>query len=142
MNQPLFPPNHQTRLLTTFKHVDEVLVQALSRLESASESPFAEYVADAGPAERKVLAEYLDPSFDVALRPRCYLCKLPHTDSVTELVPQHSTGSRTVVLVAPSKELLTAVRAAMTADGATAALECVDVRDSCPGGFPMWASGY
>ena len=60
MNERLFPPNHQTRLLTTFKHVDEVLVQALSRLESASESPFSEYVADAGHAECKVLAEYLD----------------------------------------------------------------------------------
>jgi len=60
MNERLFPPNHQTRLLTTFKHVDEVLVQALSRLESASESPFSEYVADAGPAECGVLAEYLD----------------------------------------------------------------------------------
>ncbi len=60
MNERLFPPNHQTRLLTTFKHVDEVLVQALSRLESASDSPFSEYVADAGPAECKVLADYLD----------------------------------------------------------------------------------
>jgi hypothetical protein len=60
MNEQLFPPNHQTRILTTFKHVDEVIVQSLSRLESASDSPFSEYVADAGLAERKVLAEYLD----------------------------------------------------------------------------------
>jgi uncharacterized membrane protein len=88
-----------------------------------------------------VLAEYLNPSFDVALLPRCYLCKLPRTASVTELVPERSAESRTVVLVAPSKQLLTTVRAAMTADGAAGALQCVDVRDSCPGGFPLWASG-
>jgi uncharacterized membrane protein len=86
-----------------------------------------------------VLAEYLNPSFDVALLPRCYQCKLTRTASITELVPEHSTEPRTVVLVAPSKQLLTTVRAAMTADGA---LECVDVRDSCPGGFPLWASDY
>jgi uncharacterized membrane protein len=89
-----------------------------------------------------VLAEYLNPSFDVALNPRCYQCKLTRTDSVGDLVPEHSTGSRTVVLVAPSKQLLTTVRAAMTADGVAADLKCVDVRDSCPGGFPLWASGY
>ena len=60
MNEQLFPPNHQIRLLTTFKEVDEVIVEALSRLESASDSPFTEYVADAGPDEQKVLTEYLD----------------------------------------------------------------------------------
>jgi uncharacterized membrane protein len=89
-----------------------------------------------------VLAEYLNPSFDVALNPRCYQCKLARTDSVADLVPEHSTGSRTVVLVAPSKQLLTTVRAAMTADGVAADLECVDVRGSCPGGFPLWSSDY
>ena len=89
-----------------------------------------------------VLAEYLNPSFDVALNPRCYQCKLTRTAPVTDLVPEPSTGSRTVVLVAPSKQLLTTVRAAMTMDGVAADLECVDVRDSCPGGFPLWASGY
>lgn len=86
------------------------------------------------------LAEYLNPSFDVALNPRCYQCKLTRPASIADLVPEHSTGSRTVVLVAPSKQLLKTVRAAMAADGVAADLECVDVRDSCPGGFPMWAS--
>jgi uncharacterized membrane protein len=89
-----------------------------------------------------VLAEYLNPSFDVALNPRCYQCKLTRTASVADLVPEHSMGSRTVVLVAPSKQLLMTVRAAMTADGVAADLECVDVRGSCPGGFPLWASDY
>jgi uncharacterized membrane protein len=89
-----------------------------------------------------VLAEYLNPSFEVALNPRCYQCKLTHSVSVADLVPKRSTGSRTVVLVAPSKQLLMMVRAAMTADGVAADLKCVDVRDSCPGGFPLWASGY
>jgi uncharacterized membrane protein len=87
-----------------------------------------------------VLAEYLNPSSDVALSPRCYQCRLPRTASVTDLVPEHSAGPRTVVLVAPSKQLLMTVRAKMIADGDATNLECVDVRDSCPGGFPLWAS--
>lgn len=59
MSDQLFPPNHQTRLLTTFKYVDEVLTQAVSRLESESASPFSEYTADAGPAERQAAYEHL-----------------------------------------------------------------------------------
>jgi hypothetical protein len=60
MSDRLFPPNHEIRLLTTFKHVDDVLAQAISRLESASASPFSEFVPDAGPAERQVMADHLD----------------------------------------------------------------------------------
>ncbi len=86
-----------------------------------------------------VLAEYLNPSFDVALRPRCYLCKLPGTAPIGELVLKRSTLSQTVVLVAPSEQLLTTTRAAMAADGAAASLSCVDVRGSCPDGLPMWS---
>lgn len=59
MSDQLFRPNHETRLLTTFKYVDDVLTQAVDRLESAS-SPFSEYMADAGPAERKAITEHLE----------------------------------------------------------------------------------
>jgi hypothetical protein len=59
MSDRVFPPNHETRLLTTFKYVDDVLTQAVERLESAS-SPFSEYVADAGPADRQAAAEHLE----------------------------------------------------------------------------------
>jgi hypothetical protein len=59
MSDQLFPPNHETRLLSTFKYVDDVLTQAVERLESAS-SPFSEYVADAGPADRRAVAEHLE----------------------------------------------------------------------------------
>jgi hypothetical protein len=59
MSDQLFPPNHETRLLSTFKYVDDVLTQAVERLESAS-SPFSEYVADAGPAERRAVTEHLE----------------------------------------------------------------------------------
>jgi len=65
MSDRIFPPNHESRLLTTFKYVDDVLTQAVERLESASSSPFTEYVADAGPAERKAVGEYLDRVRDV-----------------------------------------------------------------------------
>jgi hypothetical protein len=60
MSDRVFPPNHESRLVTTFKYVDDVLTQAVERLESSSSSPFSEYVADVGPAERKIVAEYLD----------------------------------------------------------------------------------
>lgn len=90
-----------------------------------------------------VLSEYLNPSDEVALHATCYLCKLGNTSSLIGLVPSGSmSSSHTVVLVAPSKPLLTAVRAAMKTEGAAASLECVDVRDSCPGGYPMWVPGF
>lgn len=88
-----------------------------------------------------VLSEYLNPSDEVALRPRCYQCKLANTSSILGLVPSGSMSSRPVVLVAPSSPLLTAVRAAMKTAGTQASLRCVDVRDSCPGGYPMWVPG-
>jgi hypothetical protein len=59
MSDRLFPPNHESRLLTTFKYVDDVLTQAVERLASAA-SPFSEYVADAGPADRQAIAEHLE----------------------------------------------------------------------------------
>ena len=59
MSDRVFPPNHETRLLTTFKYVDDVLTQAVERLESAS-SPFSEYVPDAGPADRRAVTEHLE----------------------------------------------------------------------------------
>jgi hypothetical protein len=59
MSDQLFPPNHETRLLSTFKYVDDVLTQAVERLESAS-SPFSEYMADAEPADRRAVTEHLE----------------------------------------------------------------------------------
>lgn len=59
MSDRVFPPNHETRLLTTFKYVDDVLTQAVERLESAT-SPFSEYVADAGSADRQDVTEHLE----------------------------------------------------------------------------------
>jgi uncharacterized membrane protein len=117
-------------------------IQSRQVAAQLSDSPHPLIISDDYILWTLVLAEYLNPSFDVALNPRCYQCRLTRTGSVSDLVPERSTGSRTVVLVAPSKELLTTVRAAMTAEGVAADLECVDVRDSCPGGFPLWASGY
>lgn len=59
MSDRLFPPNHQARLFSTFKYVDDVLTQAVERLESAS-SPFSEYIADAGPADRQAITGHLE----------------------------------------------------------------------------------
>jgi hypothetical protein len=61
MSDRLFSPNHETHLLTTFKYVDEVVTQAVSRLEAAARpSPFSEYVADADSLQRKTAADDLD----------------------------------------------------------------------------------
>ena len=88
-----------------------------------------------------VLSEYLNPADEVALHPSCYLCRLGNTSPTIGLVPSRSMSSHTVVLVAPSKPLLTAVSAAMKATGMSASLKCVDVRNSCPGGYPLWVPG-
>lgn len=59
MSDQIFRPNHERRLLTTFKYVDDVLTQAAERLAAALSSPFTEFVADAGPAEREAVGEHL-----------------------------------------------------------------------------------
>lgn len=88
-----------------------------------------------------VLSEYLNPADGLALQPSCYLCKRGDTAPTIGLVPSRSMSSHTVVLVAPSKPLLTAVRAAMKMTGTSGSLKCVDVRNSCPGGYPLWVPG-
>ncbi|HEV8068809.1 MAG TPA: hypothetical protein VGP76_13815 [Planctomycetaceae bacterium] len=61
MSDRLFQPNHERRLLTTFRHVDELVSQAVSRLEpEASASPLSEFVPDANPDQHHVATECLD----------------------------------------------------------------------------------
>jgi hypothetical protein len=61
MSDRLLPPNHERRLLTTFRYIDELISQAVSRLEPASTaSPLSEFAPDARPDQQKMAAEYLD----------------------------------------------------------------------------------
>ncbi len=61
MSDGFFPPNHETRLLTSLKHIDAVVSQSLSQLGSdQAESPFSEYVADGNALHQQAAAEYLD----------------------------------------------------------------------------------
>jgi hypothetical protein len=61
MSDGFFPPNHETRLLTSLKHVDDVVSQALLRIGSGqAESPFSEYVADGNALHQQAAAEFLD----------------------------------------------------------------------------------
>jgi hypothetical protein len=61
MSDRLFQPNHERRLLTTFRHVDELVSQAVSRLEpEASASPLCEFVPDANPDQHQVATECLE----------------------------------------------------------------------------------
>jgi hypothetical protein len=61
MTDRLFQPNHERRLLTTFRHVDELVSQAVARLEpEASASPLCEFVPDANPDQHRVATECLE----------------------------------------------------------------------------------
>ncbi len=61
MSDRLLPPNHERRLLTTFRHVDELVSQAVARLEPASsDSPLSEFVRDGQAAQYQAAAECLD----------------------------------------------------------------------------------
>ncbi len=61
MNDRLFQPNHERRLLTTFRHVDELVSQAVARLEpEASASPLSEFIPDANPNQLEVATECLE----------------------------------------------------------------------------------
>jgi hypothetical protein len=54
MNDRLLQPNHERRLLTTFRHVDELISQAVTRLEpNSAASALSEFVLDASPEQHK-----------------------------------------------------------------------------------------
>jgi hypothetical protein len=57
MSDRLLQPNHERRLLTTFRHVDELVSQAVARLEPASsDSPLSEFVRDGQAAQYQAAA--------------------------------------------------------------------------------------
>jgi hypothetical protein len=61
MTDGLLHPNHERRLLTTFRHVDELVSQAVARLQpTSSESPLSEFILDATPQQHKAAAACLD----------------------------------------------------------------------------------
>jgi hypothetical protein len=61
MSDPLLQHNHVRRLLTTFRHVDELVSQAVARLGPvSSESPLSEFVLDAALEQHTAAVEYLD----------------------------------------------------------------------------------
>jgi hypothetical protein len=61
MSDRLLQPNHERRLLTTFRHVDELVSQAVARLGPvSSESPLSEFVLDGKPEQHQKAADYLD----------------------------------------------------------------------------------
>ncbi len=61
MSDRLLQPNHERRLLTTFRHVDELVSQAVARLEPASsESPLSEFVRDGQAAQYQAAAAFLN----------------------------------------------------------------------------------
>jgi hypothetical protein len=61
MSDGLLHPNHERRLLTTFRHVDELVSQAVARLQpTSSESPLSEFLLDATPQQHQAAAECLD----------------------------------------------------------------------------------
>ena len=53
--------NHERHLLTSFRHIDNLLSEAEHILANAgSRSPFAEYTQDSTPVQRKVLHDYIE----------------------------------------------------------------------------------
>lgn len=55
----MFPSTHQRYLLSRFRHIDELLDDALRALEPARDARlFSEHSPDATPAQRKILADY------------------------------------------------------------------------------------
>ena len=53
--------NHERHLLTTFRHIDNLLAEAEHILATAgSNSPFAEYTQDSTPVQRKVMHDYIE----------------------------------------------------------------------------------
>jgi uncharacterized membrane protein len=89
-----------------------------------------------------MLSEYLDPRIEVALRPRCYQCKLPSAGSppLTDLA--RGDAPRDIFLIAPSPQLQAVIQAqSERLKPARVRVNCIRVRSSCPGGIELWYSG-
>lgn len=69
MSDHLFNGNHESRLRTTFKYIDELLTQAAGRLDSSTaQSPFSDYHADATPVQHRVTLDHLVRLRSIMLR--------------------------------------------------------------------------
>jgi GTP-binding protein EngB required for normal cell division len=67
-NFAMFNESHQRHLITSFRHIEDLLGEAAAKLESPDGGRlFKEYVPDATAAQRKVLADYLS-QFRFAVR--------------------------------------------------------------------------
>ena len=106
--------NHQRHLLTSFRHIDNLLSEAEHILANAgSTSPFSEYTQDSTPVQRKVLHDYIDrvrqamnrALADLHLPPSTPVCgsmwaaggRLTFSQiAVAEIEPQHMRGYGTL----------------------------------------------
>lgn len=60
MDTRVFPANHQRYLFSRFRHIDEILGDAVQALERSDETRlFPHAIRDATPAQRKILEDYL-----------------------------------------------------------------------------------
>jgi hypothetical protein len=86
-----------------------------------------------------VLSEYLASDTEVALRPRCYQCKIPR-DTSSPLVGIAAGGEpRSLFMIAPSADLQAAVRAQVR-ESPVMVVNCINVHDACPGGIDLWSA--
>jgi uncharacterized membrane protein len=90
-----------------------------------------------------VLSEYLAPDTEIALRPRCYLCKV--TQNASSPLPDLATGGdlRDLFLLAPSNALRSAAQAQVRDKPTALVVNCIEVRGSCPGGgIDLWSTDH
>lgn len=88
-----------------------------------------------------MLSEYLDPNIEVALRPRCYLCKLEKPASFAPADFADGKGARDVFLIAPSEQLRAIIPAQWDASRIGVNVNCINIRGSCLGGIELWHLG-
>ena len=86
-----------------------------------------------------VLSEYLAADTEVALRPRCYQCKIPKDTAWPQVDIAAGGVPRSVFMIAPSPALQAAVRAQVREPGVVV-VNCINVHDACPGGIDLWSS--
>jgi uncharacterized membrane protein YsdA (DUF1294 family) len=77
------------------------------------------------------LGEYADPSIDVALNPRCYLCAAPNVGRVDLTILSRQPSIDTVFLFGLSEPLQREVKGVMAARPQALTYRCIDIRDNC-----------
>jgi hypothetical protein len=84
------------------------------------------------------LSNYLDPNIRVALKPRCYLCKIDSGDAPSPDLVERAKEAGSIFLLGPSRGLEARFEDLALGTAPNDRLRCIDVRSNCKSDLSLW----